>query len=348
MSENDYQLFRALAELTQEQLRNLLFAHLKRKYKKIIATEEYIYAVGDIPIGLLAHMDTVFKAPPEEIYYDTRQNVIWSPQGLGADDRAGVFAILKILQQTKLRPTIIFTTDEEVGGLGAFQLADKIQKPISDLNFLVQLDRRGSNDCVFYDCDNREFVNFIESYGFKENFGSFTDISVLCPIWGIAGVNLSIGYLREHTVSEILNVDDMYDTIDKVCKILNTKDLKKYIYIENVLLTRKWYKYSTPYAYPGWDDEDDWYDTYGKGHKLTPTTKPATYQCHFCKGVFYENEVVPLELFGETEPKIVCSECCLEKVAWCPMCDIAVDKTKNDNECPVCGYNFTKEGKLND
>ena len=195
MSENDYQLFRALAELTQEQLRNLLFAHLKRKYKKIIATEDYIYAVGDVPIGLLAHMDTVFKAPPEEIYYDTRQNVIWSPQGLGADDRAGVFAILKILQQTKLRPSIIFTTNEEVGGLGAFQLADEVKKPVSDLKFLIQLDRRGSDDCVFYDCDNREFVNFIESYGFKENFGSFTDISILCPIWGIAGVNLSIGYI---------------------------------------------------------------------------------------------------------------------------------------------------------
>ena len=136
----------------------------------------------------------------------------------------------------------------------------------------------------------------------------------------------------------------MYDTIDKVCKILNTKDLKKYIYIENVILARKWYKYSTPYAYPGWDDEDDWYDTYGKGHKLTPNTKPATYQCHFCKGIFYENEVVPLDLFGEEEPKIVCSECCLEKVAWCPMCDIAVDKTKYDDECPVCGHKFTKEG----
>lgn len=344
MSENDYQLFRALAELTQEQLRNLLFAHLKRKYKKIIATEDYIYAVGDVPIGLLAHMDTVFNAPPEEIYYDTRQNVIWSPQGLGADDRAGVFAILKILQQTKLLPSVIFTTNEEIGGVGAFQLADKIDKPLSDLKFLIQLDRRGSEDCVFYDCDNREFVKFIESYGFKENFGSFTDISVLCPVWEIAGVNLSIGYVREHSIAEVLHVDHMYDTISKVENILKTKDLKKFIYVENVTLMNKWYKQNVPYSYPGWDDEEDWYDTYGKmgSHKLTSTT----YKCHFCNGIFYENEIVPLEIYGEKEPKIVCAECCIDHVAWCPRCDLAFDKTKYD-ECPACGYKFVKEGKPN-
>ena len=155
MSENDYQLFRALAELTQEQLRNLLFAHLKRKYKKIIATEEYIYAVGDIPIGLLAHMDTVFKAPPTEIYYDRRKNVMWSPTGLGADDRAGVFSILQLIK-AGYRPHVIFTTDEEIGCVGAQELSF-LPCPFEDLRYIIQLDRRNSNDCVFYDCANAEF-----------------------------------------------------------------------------------------------------------------------------------------------------------------------------------------------
>ena len=51
-------------------------------------------------------------------------------------------------------------------------------------------------------------------------------------------------------------------------------------------------------------------------------------------------------MFGETEPKIVCAECCIDHVVWCPKCDLAVDKTKYD-ECPVCGHNFIKEGKPN-
>ena len=62
------------------------------------------------------------------------------------------------------------------------------------LNYIIQLDRRSSNDCVFYDCDNKEFTKYVESFGFLEGIGSFSDISVICLSWGIAGVNLSVGY----------------------------------------------------------------------------------------------------------------------------------------------------------
>ena len=314
MPENDYQLFRSIAQLDQDQLRNQLFKVLKNRYTKVIANEHFIYAVGEIPIAVLAHMDTVFKAPPKEIYYDTRQNVILSPQGLGADDRAGVFAILKILH-AGLKPSIIFTTDEECGGLGAFAIMDKLDKPKTDLKYLIQLDRRGTNDCVFYDCDNKAFVQYVESFGFRENWGTFTDISVICPEWGMAGVNLSIGYLREHSTSEILNVDDMYDTIDKVITMLSEKDIPYFKYIPN------------QFAYT-WD-----YDgKYVGAHKLYPNKR-----CFFCGDYFSDLETIPVEIVGEQGVKIVCSDCCLTAITWCPNCDVAFKKG-DDDTCPICGF----------
>ena len=62
-------------------------------YTNIISTEDYIIAEGNIPLTLLAHADTVFKTKPQEFFYDQEKTVMWSPNGMGADDKAGLVAI---------------------------------------------------------------------------------------------------------------------------------------------------------------------------------------------------------------------------------------------------------------
>ena len=181
MSTKDFKLFESLVKLPQKSLKKVLSSSLRRNYKKVVETPEYIYAVGDIPIALVAHMDTVFKSPPRNIYFDTDKGVIWSPEGLSADDRAGVFAILNILKKG-YRPSVIFTTDEEIGAVGATKMVMDIGEPLSELKYIIQLDRRGEKDCVFYDCDNKEFVTYIENFGFKEAMGSFSDISMILSL----------------------------------------------------------------------------------------------------------------------------------------------------------------------
>ena len=132
-------------QLKQPQLMKAMKHYLNMKYENVISTKEYLIAVGEIPVALVAHLDTVFKEPPHNIFYDRVKNVMWSPNGLGADDRAGVYAIVQILK-SGLRPTVIFTTDEELGCLGAEALAEQIKIPPADLKYVIQLDRRGSND----------------------------------------------------------------------------------------------------------------------------------------------------------------------------------------------------------
>ena len=146
---------------------------------------------------------------------------MWSPQGLGADDRAGVYAIIKILEDG-FKPAIIFTTDEELGGLGAEDLIlDFPECPFKETKMILELDRAKEKDCVFYSCKNTKFEKYIQSYGFKYAEGTFSDISFIAPSWGIAAVNLSVGYLNEHSPLEMLHVDWLNQTIEKVKLILN-------------------------------------------------------------------------------------------------------------------------------
>ena len=231
LSDGNLKLFEQIVKMNEASLLKTMNTYLKRFYNKVTYTKDYVYAIGDIPITLVAHVDTVFKERPEDIFYDRVENVLWSPQGLGADDRAGVFAIINIVK-SGLRPHIIFTTGEEMGGLGARVLTYIEPKPFAEMKYIIQLDRRGENDCIFYECDNVKFIEYIKSFGFNEEYGSFSDISELCPTWKIAGVNLSIGYINEHSLIEILYVDYFLSTVEKVKKMLkDVNNINSFEYI---------------------------------------------------------------------------------------------------------------------
>ena len=62
-------------QLKQENLLKVMSKYLKTKYKEVYFTPDYIIAVGDIPIAVIAHLDTVFPSPPENIFYDRVKNV---------------------------------------------------------------------------------------------------------------------------------------------------------------------------------------------------------------------------------------------------------------------------------
>lgn len=235
LSSSDYNLFLKIVKMDEKTLLNNLQNLLSSKYKNVISAKEYIYAEGDIPICIVAHLDTVFYTTPQDIFYDTAQNVLWSPQGLGADDRTGVFMILKILSQ-KMRPSILFTTGEELGGKGALTFIKDFPQAPNDIKYLIELDRHGNNDCVFYNCGNQDFFSFVENYGFEKNFGTFTDISIICPAWKIAGVNLSVGYEEEHSYAEYLKISCMKNTLSKVIKMIedcSSNEVPHFEYKEN-------------------------------------------------------------------------------------------------------------------
>jgi DNA-directed RNA polymerase subunit RPC12/RpoP len=256
-------------------------------------------------------MDTVFKYPAEEVFYDRVKNVIWSPDGLGADDRAGVFAIIQVIKQG-LRPHIILTTDEEIGAKGASALAS-IDNPFEDLRYIIQLDRRGANDCVFYDCDNKDFVKYVEQFGFIENYGSFSDISEICPAWKIAGVNLSVGYQDEHSVAETLHISPFLTTIERVINMLkDVNNVPAFKYIPN------------PYAYR-WNylHQSAWESEY-------------LFKCHKCKTPYTEYELFPVKSL-DGKAYFYCPDCIVGNVHWCTVCGDAFEPShKHEIICKDC------------
>lgn len=320
LRKEDYDLIEKLFMMTQEELRKTLITYLKGKYNKVIAMKEYIVAVGDIPIGLVAHLDTVFKQPVINLFYDTRKGVLWSSEGLGADDRAGVFAILQIVK-SGLRPSIIFTTGEEIGGVGATALAKK-SCPIPNLKYLIELDRHGTNDCVFYDCYNPTFTKYIESFGFVERYGSFSDISILCPEWKICGVNLSIGYEDEHTYVETLWINAMFSTIAKVCKMLRVEDIPTFEYAE------------LPKVYN--IDKTGYYSDFWYNAPVEDEFVEEVRNCCKCHKTFLDYELFPVKN-NTNGVSFYCSDCIVNNVKWCVCCKEPYETSASqDGLCKDC------------
>lgn len=224
LSNKDYKMLNRFLSLRESDTKKLMLKYLKLYYKQVYDTPYYLMAEGDIPVVLLAHLDTVDeKRTKYEMVYDPKKEIIASLYSLGFDDKAGLVAILKILE-AGYRPSIVCCVGEEIGCVGSGQLITEYPTcPFKHQpKYLIQLDRRGLTDCVFYDCDNDDFVKYIESFDyFKEAFGSFTDISVIAPKWGMAAVNLSIGYYNEHTRDEYLDVRGWLKTIEQTKIILD-------------------------------------------------------------------------------------------------------------------------------
>lgn len=293
LSDGNLKLFEQIVKMNEASLLKTMNTYLKRFYNKVTYTKDYVYAIGDIPITLVAHVDTVFKERPEDVFYDRVKNVLWSPQGLGADDRAGVFAIINIVK-SGLRPHIIFTTGEEMGGLGVQVLTYREPKPFAEMKYIIQLDRRGKDDCIFYECDNVKFIEYIKSFGFHEEYGSFSDISELCPTWRIAGVNLSIGYENEHSLIEILYIDYFLSTVEKVKKMLkDVNNINSFEYIPAL------YSLSS----------------------LNPT---SLYKCKNCGKIFTEYELFLVKGI-DSKNVYYCPDCIYGNVNWCDSCGKAYE-----------------------
>lgn len=267
--------FETFAVLTEKELRKGIPMMLRKLDYQPVATKKYIYAEGNIPIALVAHMDIVGKEPPKKLYYDQKKKVMWAGGHiLGADDRAGIAAIWEIIKDGIYKPHLIFTCEEETGAAGASAIAS-LDMPFKDLKYIIELDRQGEEDCVFYDCDNEEFTDFISQYGFVPEWGTFTDISLICPAWKVAGVNLSVGYYNEHTKYEMLNFNHLEKTIDRVRHMLQACPEKTFEYVPS-----PYYGY---YKYGDWDTECSFCGKSGKNlHDVLLSSKVVAFACPEC------------------------------------------------------------------
>jgi len=213
-------------KMQQDTLLRKLDAILTQSFQVCISKAgAFVLAEGEVPLLLIAHCDG--HRITEEIYFDAEKQVLWSPAGLNADDRAGVLAILEILHRG-YRPSVLFTADEELGCLGAQALIASGISPPHNVRVLIGLDRRGAHDAVYYDCDNSQLKGWVSSFGWTEALGTFSDISVLGPHWDIGAVNLSVGYYRPHGPGEYLRVNELEESIKRVIAMIERPPSRRF------------------------------------------------------------------------------------------------------------------------
>lgn len=250
---------------TQKELYSTLCKMFGRKV--ISQKGSFILIQGEAPIMLVAHLDTVHKERVKQICKTQNGNILMSPQGIGGDDRCGVYALVTAHKLCRIKPWLLFTCDEEVGGVGAGAFCKAHQKgnlpkALKGLKCLVEIDRKGKDDAVYYDCANDEFEAYITSKGFKTDYGSYSDISDIAPELGIAAVNLSSGYYNAHTLHEYIDRKQLNATVKRVVGIVDdsTKpDFPTYEYIEAV-----YDRFGLGYGrYGGWyDGYNNWDDDF--------------------------------------------------------------------------------------
>ena len=161
----------------------------------------------------MAHIDTVNEQKPK-LDDIVLENDILSNRGcygLGADDRAGVYALLELKD---LPYNLLFTNYEEDHGIGVNQAIQDIGNTLSKNTCFIEIDRQGTGHYVDYVSAEQEFLDIFNKRGLDKKDGTYSDIYDLSSELSIASVNLACGYHKPHRDEEYLNIKEPQVVID--------------------------------------------------------------------------------------------------------------------------------------
>ena len=278
---------------------------LKETYNNNYSTDydNYIYFENKNSNTLLqAHIDTVKREEKIDLYMGN--GVIFTDGVLGGDDRAGVWGIVKLVEmcvQNKLDiPNILLTNYEESGSGGMKVFLESCINNLgkfNHINMAIAMDRHGCGHYVTYCTLSKEVEKYMTSFGWSEQHGTFSDISLFTDEYLIPSVNVAVGYHSEHTKNETLNVDELVLSVNRVYKMLRSPIKQLYPVKKKVV-----------YVAYGWREINCWWNKKEeeKDDKVVVFTPKKAISfwgtCDFCQ----EKKLV--KWYTEIK-KILCEEC---------------------------------------
>lgn len=174
-----------------------------------------IYMKKGNKVMLSAHLDQVETNGKCVHIYKQGDNIIgynkyWERTNLGADDKNGVWVILKLLQ-AGYNFDFVISEGEEVGCIGIEKLEKRL--PESTAEIAIVIDRRkgdevlkGGGSDVYCSTLAQSISNFFKG-AFKVTTGSISDTRVICKY--MESVNISAGYYGAHTSTEFTNFKEL-------------------------------------------------------------------------------------------------------------------------------------------
>jgi hypothetical protein len=225
----------------------------------------------------VAHVDTVHRNEGKNKIAKTKTH--WRAKGdvLGADDGAGV-ALLMHLIWGGVRGYYIFTQGEERGGVGARYLAEKMPDLLREFDRAIAFDRRGIDSVITHQgwgrCCSDTFGTALadalmnghdalmmlnDDTGVYTDTAEFTELIPECT-------NISVGYAREHTQEESLDLL-YYQQLSVAVLSVDWDGLpveRDPTFVEPLYETNNWWQTyktthsSSQYAYDPANDEPDY------------------------------------------------------------------------------------------
>lgn len=139
---------------------------------------------------------------------------------LGADDAAGCYVLLRMIE-ANVPGMYVFFRGEERGGIGSSYVTEKRADLFDGVEYAVQFDRRGTKSIITemmcgMTCSNEFGIALGEALGMGHEVdptGSFTDTANLSEIVPEC-TNISVGYDNEHSPRETLDADYLLELVD--------------------------------------------------------------------------------------------------------------------------------------
>ena len=194
---------------------------------------------------LCAHLDQVQKVHALDFEVCRSGDILFgysktlkSYQGLGADDKNGLWVCLKCLEKYDAIK-VVFFVDEERGCVGSQKA---VMSFFDDCRFVLQIDRKNGGDFInkiggWTPLCSKEFIEAVqpEKFGYKEESGLMTDVECLKENeLKVSAANISCGYYNPHTDteftlwSELQNCKAFVEHIIETCQDVYPHDLDDY------------------------------------------------------------------------------------------------------------------------
>lgn len=200
-------------------------------------------------------------------------NKAWQRTSLGADDKNGIWCILKCIEKGYTNFDFIISEGEECGCIGISRIEEHIKESTAEV--AIVLDRKGNTDIlkggstdVYCDtlagCLRNYWNNECQGNTYTVTTGSISDTRVICKY--IESVNLCVNYDGAHTKNETTDWEGLQKTLRNLVFMFN--GFKHYPTKPEVYV-KKEYKYSsssTKDLYDGYYDDDElWFKNYKRG-----------------------------------------------------------------------------------
>jgi hypothetical protein len=200
-----------LLSLDESELYNHIFQEIKPNFY-LYDMYLYLHKDDNLPC-LVAHIDTVHKQKPKLDDIVLENDILFNRggYGLGADDRAGVYALLELKD---LPYNLLFTNYEETGRKGVKRAIQDRKDVLSKNTCFIEIDRKGTGHYVDYIGAEQEFLDIFNKRELQKDDGTYSDITDLSSELFIASVNLACGYYDQHTPRESLNLKELQVVID--------------------------------------------------------------------------------------------------------------------------------------